>query len=200
MDEARTTTRKVMKLFEETTNEAKEENVTFGERDAANIRFLGVWLGEEEDTRTRIKRRMGAWWKVKRRLNYSRFTKRTQARVMEAAVESTTLYNCNVRTWYTWEINRLQHSLDKCYRYVWRSKTMASHRELEARGCNMRCIQKKLRVKSVRMKIELRSLERLGHVLRMPRENRTRKTIFGWLKKLETQRKEKKRYRGTGCA
>ena len=47
MDEARTITKKVMKLSEETTNEAKEENVTFGGSGAANTRFLGVYMGKK---------------------------------------------------------------------------------------------------------------------------------------------------------
>ena len=98
MDVARDTTKRVMGLFEEKTNESKEENITLGETSAAGTRLLGLWLGEAEDTRVRLQRGMGAWTKVKRRLKNSMLTERTQARVVEAVVEKTMLYNCQVRT------------------------------------------------------------------------------------------------------
>ena len=60
MDVARDTTKRVMGLFEEKTNESKEENITLGETSAAGTRFLGLWLGEAEDTRVRLQRGMGA--------------------------------------------------------------------------------------------------------------------------------------------
>ena len=131
VDVARDTTKRVMGLFEEKTNASKEENITLGETSAVGTRFLGLWLGEAEDTRVRLQRWMGAWTKVKRRLKNSRLTKRTQARVVEAVVESTMLYNCQVRTWNVSEKNRIQRKVDQCYRYVWSFKIQPPLKEME---------------------------------------------------------------------
>ena len=179
MDVARDTTKRVMGLFEEKTNDSKEENITLGETSAAGTRFLGLWLGEAEDTKVRLQRGMGAWTKVKRRLKNSRLTKRTQARVVEAVVESTMLYNCQVRTWNVSEINRIQRKVDQCYRYVWSSKTQPPLKEMEQKHKNSWNVRKELRIKSVRSKIEKRSMERLGHMIRMPDDRRVKHVTFG---------------------
>ncbi|XP_075256680.1 uncharacterized protein LOC142349151 [Convolutriloba macropyga] len=197
MENAENTTKRIMGLFEEKTNEAKGEDIILGEPSAAETRFLGTWIGEIEDTNTRVKRGMGAWSKVKRRLKHSRLTKKTQARVIEAVVESAMLYNCNVRTWSIGEINRLQKKVDKCYRYVWSGKTQPPLKEMEKKKKNMWNVRKELMIKSVRAKIERRSLERLGHVIRLPEERKTRRIAFGWLSKLEETPKPKKKYRCT---
>ena len=76
-DEAKETTKNVMGLFEERTNESKEENITLGEQDAAWTRFPGLLLGEPEYTNKRISQWVGAWTKVKTRLNRTRLTKKT---------------------------------------------------------------------------------------------------------------------------
>ena len=76
MENAKNTTKRIMGLFEEKTNESKEEDIILGEPSAAETRFLGTWIGEIEDTNTRVKRGMGAWSKVKRRLKHSRLTKK----------------------------------------------------------------------------------------------------------------------------
>ena len=47
------------------------------------------------------------------------------------------------------------------------------------------------------MKIEKRSLERYGHVLRMGDERTVRKVTFGWMKQLENEKKERKKHRCT---
>ena len=137
MENAKNTTKRIMGLFEEKTNESKEEDIILGEPSAAETRFLVTWIGEIEDTNTRVKRSMGAWSKVKRRLKHSRLTKKTQARVIEAVVESAMLYNCSVRTWSIGEIKRLQKKVDKCYRYVWSGKTQPPLKEMEKKKKNM---------------------------------------------------------------
>ena len=197
MEAAKQTTKEVMKLFEEKINDSKEENVTLGEPSAAGTRVLGIWPGEKEDTNARVRRGMGAWAKVKRRLKHSRLTKRTQARVVEAVVESSMLYNCHIRTWTLGEIARMQKKVDRCYRYVWSSKNQPPLKEMEKKRKNMWNVRKEMRVKTMRMKVEKRSLERMGHVLRLPEDRRTRQVTFGWLSTLETEKKEKKRYRCT---
>ena len=197
IEEAKSTTKKVMSFFEEQTNETKEVNLVIGEAEAANTRFLGTWLGEKEDTNIRIQRGMGAWSKVKKRLKHSRLSKRTQARVVEAVVESTMMFNCSTRTWNASEINRMQKKADQCYRYIWSSKTKPPLMEMEEKHMNRWNVRKELRVRSIRNKIEKRSLERLGHVLRMPEESRTKQVTFGWLSKLECTDKERKKFRCT---
>ena len=125
---------------------------------------------------------MGAWTKVKRRLKNSRLTKLTQARVVEAVVESTMLYNCQVRTWNVSEINRIQRKVDQCYRYVWSSKVQPPLKEMEQKHKNRWYVRKELRIKSVRIKIEKRSMECLGHMIRMPRRQKSEARNF-WLVK-----------------
>ena len=197
MGVARNTTKRVMGLFEEKTNVSKEENITLGETSAAGTRFLGFWLGEAEDTRVRLQHGMGACTKIKRRLKNSRLTKRTQARVVEAVVESTMLYNCQVRTWNVSEINRIQRKVDQCYRYVWSSKTQPPLKQMEQKHKNRWNVRKELRKKSVRIKIEKRSMERLGHMIRMPDDRRVKHVTFGWLSKLEKVAKPRAKYRCT---
>ena len=140
---------------------------------------------------------MGAWTKVKRRLKNSRLTKRTQARVVEAVVESTMLYNCQVQTWNVSEKNRIQRKVDQCYRYVWSSKTQPPLKEMEQKHKNRWNLRKELRIKSVRSKIEKRSMERLGHIIRMPDDRRVKRVTFGWLSKLEETEKPRAKYRCT---
>ena len=180
MEAAKQTTKEVMKLFEEKINDSKEENVTLGEPSAAGTRVLGIWPGEKEDTNARVRRGMGAWAKVKRRLKHSRLTKRTQARVVEAVVESSMLYKCHIRTWTLEEIARMQKKVDRCYRYVWSSKNQPPLKEMEKKRKNMWNVRKEMRVKTMRMKVEKRSLERMGHVFRMPNNRITKKITLGW--------------------
>ena len=68
------------------------------EESAAKSRFLGMWLKEEEDTKVRIQRTLGSWSKMKKKPKHSRLTTRTEARVVEAIVEGTRLYNCSTRS------------------------------------------------------------------------------------------------------
>ena len=84
--------------------------------------MLGCYMGEEEDTRQRIKRAGATWFKVKNRLKGSKMSKTMQARVIEACVESTLLFDCQARTWHMTEINKLQQTMDKKYRWLWSKK------------------------------------------------------------------------------
>jgi hypothetical protein len=88
-------------------------------------------------------------------------SKKCQARVVEACVESSLLYDCQARVWYVKDMNRLQKWMDKCYRYVWSDQNGQPLRQMQARGVNMWDVRKCLGVKSVRWKIEKRVLERV---------------------------------------
>ena len=112
-------------------------------------------------------------------------SKRCQARVVEACVESSLLYDCQARVWYKREIDRMQKWMDKCYRYVWSDRNGQPLRQMQARGVNMWDVRSILRVKSLRWKIEKRVLERIGHVVRMGNERLTKVAVFGWYEGLE---------------
>ena len=60
MERTKETTKRIMELFEEKTNDAKEENITFGSSEADETCFLGVRLGEAVDLKRRTRRAMGA--------------------------------------------------------------------------------------------------------------------------------------------
>ena len=140
---------------------------------------------------------MGSWSKVKKRLKHSRLTERTQARVVEAVVESTMLHNCSTRTWTISELNRMQSKIDQGYRFIWSSKNKPPLREIEEKRKNRWDIRKALRIRSILSKVERRSLERFGHVIRMPEDRTTKQVTSGWLQKLESTEKPRKRYQGT---
>ena len=118
-------------------------------------------------------------------LKGSRMSKKWQARVVEACVESSLLYDCSARMWYKKDMKRLQQWIDKCYRYVWSDRNGEPLRQMQARGVNMQDVRSLLNVKSVRWKIEKRVLERVGHVVRMGNERLTKAMIFGWYGELE---------------
>ena len=122
-------------------------------------------------------------------LKGSCMTRRWQARVVEACVESSLLYDCQTRVWYKRDIDRLQKWIDKCYRYVWSDRNGQPLRQMEARGMNMQDVRTCLKVKSVRWKIEKRVLERIGHVVRMENNRLTKVMVFGWYESLETKEK-----------
>ena len=79
-----------------------------------------------------------------------------------------TILNCQVSTWIISEINKIQNEEDKCYRYAWSSKNQAPLKEMEQKHKNRWNMRKEIRVKSIRLKIKKRSMERLGHMMRMP--------------------------------
>ena len=64
-------------------------------------------------------------------------------------------------------------------------------------GINMYDIRAKLRIKSVKSKIEKRVLERIGHVLRMESHRTVRNITTGWIQKVEGMKKASARGRCT---
>ena len=178
-------TKKVMSMFEERNNEDKEEHLEFGTEEGNKIRMLGSYMGEEEDNRQRIKRAGMAWMRVKRQLKGAKISKKVQARVVEACVESTLLFDCQARTWQVRDIKRLQQTMDKKYRSVWSNKREPPLMQMQREGKNMFDVRRELGVKSVRQKIEKRVLERIGHVMRMEDTRIAKATTLGWLEDLE---------------
>ena len=54
---------------------------------------------------------------------------------------------------------------------------------METEKVNMFGIRQMLRIEPLRAKIERRSLQRMGHVLRMPNDRLTKKVCFGWYRR-----------------
>ena len=180
------TIKEVMKNFEEKNNEEKEEKLEFGKDGAGDIRMLGVWIGAKEDIKNRKRRAGGLWAKVKRRLTKSRLPKRIQARVVQCCVESGLLFDANVRTWKNSELQSLQSWIDRCYRHVWSSKSKPPLIEMQEKGVNMQDIRNQLNIKTIRWKVEGRTLKRIGHVMRMDDKRLTKAACLGWLNDLQT--------------
>ena len=145
--------------LEERCNESKEERMEIGRPQGGQIRMLGSYPDRRFDLQQRIKRLRFAWWTVRRRLKGSRLTARTQARVVEACVESTALFDAGIRPWYQRELKRLQSEIDRCYRYVWAGNFGRQPlRRMETLGRNMWEVRQELGIKSIALKIEKRVL------------------------------------------
>ena len=197
MEEGVRRVKEVMGRWEERNNEDKEEKLVFGTEEGGGIRVLGSWLGAKEDGRNRIRRAGRLWGQVRGWLRGSRMSKRWQARVVEACVESSLLYDCQARVWYKKEERALQSWIDRCYRYVWSGGRGQPLRRMQAQGENMVDVRRRLGVRSVAVKIEKRVLERIGHVMRMGDERVTKTVVLGWYEGLEGRRKMGGRKRKT---
>jgi hypothetical protein len=60
---------------------------------------------------------------------------------------------------------------------------------MQREGKNQQDIRNELNIKTIRLKIEKRALERVGHVLRMDNSRQTKAAILGWYEELEGWRK-----------
>jgi hypothetical protein len=78
------------------------------------------------------------------------------------------------------EIKKLQSNVDKIYRHIWSSKNKQPLREMEEKGVNMFKVRKLLGVDSIGLKIEHRTLQRIGHVMRMQNNKLAKKVTLGW--------------------
>ena len=185
MPEGVDTMKKVMAEFEERNNDDKEERALFGSPEAEEIRMLGCWLGNKEDLKNRIKRAGMLWTKCRERLRKSKLPKRKQALIVETCVESGLLFDCATRPWYGTEIKKLQSWIDKRYRYIWSNKKGPPLMQMERDDVNMQDIRNLMNIKTLRWKIEKRTLERIGHILRMENSRTTKIATLGWLASLE---------------
>ena len=108
-----------------------------------------------------------------------------QAKIVEACVESSMLFDCQARTWRVKEIKRMQGVVDRAYRYVWGNKNKPPLMQMREEGKNMEDVRKELGVRSLRWKIEKRVLERIGHVFRMEDGRLVKSMVLGWVEQLE---------------
>ena len=100
--------------------------------------------------------------------------------MVEACVDISLLYDCQLRVWCKRDIKRLQKWVDKYYGYVWSDRNGDPMRQMETRGANMQNVRSYRGVKSVRWKIEKRVLEKIGLVVRMGNEMLTKAIVFEW--------------------
>ena len=183
----------VMGNFEEQTNKSKEEHVIFGDSESGNVRMLGTWLEHEKDTKMRLQRTGKVWSTIRKRFLKCKLSKVTQAKVFEACVEGTMLFNIAVRPFLAREIKSFQRFCDKKYRYIWSDRKGEPLRQMQEYQINMADIRNQLQASSIRTKIEVAHLTRMGHILRLPDESLVKQALLGWLTKLEGKVKSKKK-------
>ena len=164
--------------FEELCHPDKEEHMELGTPN--DIRMLGSYCDRRTDTKKRAERMQKAAFIVKRRLKRSKLSRKTQAKVVEVIVEATGLFDCSIRPWTMTEIKKLQQIVDRMYRFIWSSKKEPPLQEMANKHVNMFAVRKKLGVTSMQMKVEERSLRRIGHVLRMENTRLTKRVTMGW--------------------
>ena len=78
-------------------NEFDERNNSCNKAD--EIRMLGCWIGAKADVQKRKKRANGLWAQVRSRLKGSQLSKKQQAKIVEACVESGILFDAATRSW-----------------------------------------------------------------------------------------------------
>ena len=72
----------------------------FGAKDSEEIRMLGTYMGNEHDTKMRIKRTARTWMQIRKRFMKCELSKKTQVKVVETCVVSTILFNSAVRPFH----------------------------------------------------------------------------------------------------
>ena len=122
---------KVLKQFEELTNVDREENLIFGTDQSEDLRMLGTWLERKTDMRHRIQRAKKVWVTIRKRFTKCRLSKITQAKVFEACIESTLLFNAAVKPFHQREIKAMQTFVDKKCRYIWSEKSGEPLRQMQ---------------------------------------------------------------------
>ena len=74
----------------------------------------------------------------------------------------------------------MQSKMERCHRYIWSSTNKPLLREIEENRKN-RWDGRETKTSPVRSKVDRRSLERFGHVIRIPEHRTTEQVTFGWL-------------------
>ena len=159
--------------------------------------MLGSWVDPGVDVANRIKRAAFLWSKVRPQLVKNGLSKRQQAIIVQTCVETGLLFDSAVRPWYKSEINRMQQWIDRRYRYVWSNKKEPPLITMEKTHMNMQDIRNQLNIKTLQSKIEKRSLQRIGHVLRMDSSRPVKAAVLGWSPALEAIPKERTKTRTT---
>ena len=170
-----------------------KRNVSLGSAEANKGRVLGRWLADTEDVKSRKLRAGKLWGRIRPQLVKSKLSKRQQAVIVECCVEAGLLFDASTWPWKISELKSMQSWIDKIYRYTWNNKKEAPLRVMQRTHTNMQDIRNSLEIKSLRLKVETRTLQRIGHVCRMENSRLTKAAAFGWLEQLETIPKNKSR-------
>ena len=171
--------KQAMKDYEEKCHDGKEESISFGTEAANKTRMLETRIGRKDDLKARVQRGNAAWYKTKKWLWRSKQSMRTQALVVQAVEESTTLFDCMVHTWTATEIQKMQSVPDNAYRWIWNHKRGLAKLRMQKEHVDAYEIRGQLGIASMRTKIETRTLSRIGHILHMPNERPTKRIILG---------------------
>ena len=89
------------------------------------------------------------------------------------------MFNVAERPFSAREIKSLQRFCAKKYRYIWSDRKSEPLRQMQEYGINMADIRNQLQVSSVRTKVEVAYLIRLGHILRLPDESLVKQALLG---------------------
>ena len=73
---------------------------------------MGMKVGIKE----KKKRASRLWFSLNMRLKHTSLSKITQAKILEACVESVLFFDSHTRTWYNKEVKSLQQWVDRAYR------------------------------------------------------------------------------------
>ena len=107
------------------------------------------------------------------------------------------LFNYNTRPFYKSEVKQLQKAMDRRYRLIWGSGNKEPLRKMEEKRMNMWDVRRQLVVESIRTKIEIAHLKRIGHVLRLPDDRLVKRMVLGWYAELEGFTKARRRQQTT---
>ena len=141
--------------------------------------MLWTLVGKTKDLNARISRGNQAWFKVKKSQWKSDLTIRTSALAVQATVESKLLFECTVQPWCNSYIDKLQKVVYKAYRWIWNDGKGLARLGIQKEHVNPYRFSKQLQITSLRSKIELRTRERIGHIIRMPDCRAVKKAVLG---------------------
>ena len=184
MDECVRVTKEVMREREERNNGDKEDRLDFGREEGEDVCILGSWVGDKADAKNRIW--SGGW--IWSRLKGWLLSKKWQAKVVQACVESIVLYDRHATVWQKRKLKEVQKWMDKCYRYMWSDRNCQPLQQMSERGVNMVDVRK-VGVKSMVWKVEKRVLKRIRCVLRMNNKKLTKAIVLQWYEGLESRSK-----------
>ena len=159
--------------------------------------MLGVYLGQKKHISQRLRTGALIFAKIRKSFTKSRLSKRTQALVLDTFVDSTMLFNCNRRPFYKSKVKQLQKAIDKRYRLIWGNGNKDPLRKIKEKHVNMWDVRYQLGVDSIRTKIEIAHLRRIGHVLHLPDDRLLKGMVLGWNAELEGLTKAKGRQQTT---
>ena len=175
------------------TNKSKEDHAIFVDSESGSLRMLGTWLGHAKDTKMRLQRAGKVWSTIRKRFLKCKLSKITHAKVFEACVEGTMLFNIALRPFLAREIKIFQRFCDNKYICIWSERKDEPFRQIQEYGINMASIRYQLQFSSMRTKVEVAHLTRIGHILRLPDESLVKQALLGWLSKLEDKVKSEMR-------